>query len=367
MVPRLTPLLIVAVALAAASSLSHPVSAFADTTATVTSTDGVNLRAGPATTYTILAVMPYGATVSVTGEATADNWLPVSYSGTSGYADGEYLSLTGSSAAAAASTPASAPAQAAPASPPASPAAPASANPTPPTGGAFQYATVIPPDGLNLRAGPATTYPAIITVPGGIRVQVVGTATADGWYSVVFSDKLGWVDGKYLNFTPAPGAGAINGGPAATTPPSSPSPSASPSPAASASSTGSSKFAWPVASRRISTLFSAAHPAIDIDEFPSGGNPVSAAADGTVTFAGGNACCSYGLYVIVTHAGGYTTLYAHLSVIEVTQGQTVKQGAELGKSGSTGNSTGAHLHFEIRKDGVAVDPLSLLPGSYNVE
>jgi murein DD-endopeptidase MepM/ murein hydrolase activator NlpD len=215
------------------------------------------------------------------------------------------------------------------------------------------------------------SYPALLTMPGGARVQVVGSPTADGWYSVNYNGTLGWVDGKYLSI----GSGSLNV--AASAPGATPTPRPSSTPAAGGTPTAtttatpspasSSRFIWPVQSRKISTLFSADHPAIDIDEFPSGGNPVSAAAAGTVTFAGGSSCCSYGLYVIVKHSDGYTTLYAHLSSYSVSEGQEVTQGQLLGKSGSTGRSTGAHLHFEVRKDGVAVDPLTLLPGSYTVE
>jgi murein DD-endopeptidase MepM/ murein hydrolase activator NlpD len=114
-------------------------------------------------------------------------------------------------------------------------------------------------------------------------------------------------------------------------------------------------------------VFSATHPGIDIDEFPFGNNPVLAIMAGTVTFVGGEECCSYGLYVIVKHTDGYTSLYAHLSSISVLEGQEVKQGQVLGKSGNTGFSTGVHLHLEIRKDGVAIDPLTLLPGPYVIE
>jgi murein DD-endopeptidase MepM/ murein hydrolase activator NlpD len=162
---------------------------------------------------------------------------------------------------------------------------------------------------------------------------------------------VGWVDGKFLNFA--------SGAPA-------PSPSATPT-ATAGPAQPNARFIWPVESRRISQSFSGRHAGIDIDEFPSGGNPVVATAAGTVTFAGGDACCSYGLHVIVKHADGYSSLYSHLSSIAVSEGQEVKQGGLLGKSGSTGFSTGAHLHFEIRKDGVSVDPLTLLTGPYSLE
>ena len=91
----------------------------------------------------------------------------------------------------------------------------------------------------------------------------------------------------------------------------------------------------------------------------SGGG--SASAGGVVTFAGGNACCSYGLYVVVDHGNGMQTLYAHLSKIGVSVGQVVAQGQYLGTSGSTGYSTGEHLHFEVHVGGSIVNPLAYLP------
>ncbi len=86
-----------------------------------------------------------------------------------------------------------------------------------------------------------------------------------------------------------------------------------------------------------------------------------AVADGTVTFAGGDPCCSYGYYVIVDHHNGFETLYAHFSKIMVTTGQEVTQGEVLGLGGRTGNATGNHLHFEVHLDGAIVDPLKYLP------
>jgi murein DD-endopeptidase MepM/ murein hydrolase activator NlpD len=83
--------------------------------------------------------------------------------------------------------------------------------------------------------------------------------------------------------------------------------------------------------------------------------------DGTVSFAGGNTCCSYGLYVVVDHPNGWQTLYAHMSQIKVTKGQTVKQGQVLGLAGRTGYATGNHLHFELHINGQVVNPLNYLP------
>ncbi len=333
-----------------------PAGAYA-TAATVTSPDGVNLRAGPGTNFPIFIVMPLGAVVTVIGDDLDGNWLPVTYNNLAGFAKGDFLTPIGAGqggpTAALSPTPA-------PAATPAPGVATASMAASPqagsPAAALMQFATVTPPDGLNLRGGPGTNFPVVMTTPGGARVQVVGRANADGWYSVVYNEKMGWVDGKYLLIGPA----------AAPVPTPAPAaPLGPPSPAVAAPS--SAGFIWPVASRRISTLYSASHPGIDIDEFPSGGNPVVAIADGTVTFAGGTTCCSYGLYVIVTHAGGYSSLYSHLSSIGVSDGQVVRQGTAVGKSGSTGFSTGAHLHLEIRKDGGSVNPLPLLGGAYTIE
>lgn len=118
---------------------------------------------------------------------------------------------------------------------------------------------------------------------------------------------------------------------------------------------------WPVRGP-VSSYYGPSHPlGIDIDGYNLGGAPVGAATAGTVIFAGGNPCCSYGLYVVVMSPGGIETLYAHLSSIAVTQGRSVAQGEELGIIGTTGYSTGRHLHFEVIDNGVRENPLDYLP------
>jgi len=122
-----------------------------------------------------------------------------------------------------------------------------------------------------------------------------------------------------------------------------------------------SGFIWPV-SGPISSYYGPNHPlGIDIDLFNGRGSAIAAAAGGVVTFAGGNSCCSYGLYVVVDHGNGMQTLYAHLSKIGVSVGQVVAQGQYLGNSGTTGYSTGEHLHFEVHVGGRIVNPLGYLP------
>jgi murein DD-endopeptidase MepM/ murein hydrolase activator NlpD len=88
------------------------------------------------------------------------------------------------------------------------------------------------------------------------------------------------------------------------------------------------------------------------------GTPVKASMKGTVSSAGQNAV--YGKFVIITHSNGYQTMYGHLSAISVAQGTTVEQGAKIGEVGSTGRSTGPHLHFALFKNSRAVNPLEFL-------
>ena len=96
------------------------------------------------------------------------------------------------------------------------------------------------------------------------------------------------------------------------------------------------------------------HRGIDIS-CPTG-TPVYAGADGIVEIAGWND--SYGYYVVISHGSGYTTLYAHNSLLKVKKGQRVKRGEVISSSGSTGNSSGPHLHLEISINGKLQDPLA---------
>ncbi|MBC1814228.1 M23 family metallopeptidase, partial [Listeria booriae] len=96
------------------------------------------------------------------------------------------------------------------------------------------------------------------------------------------------------------------------------------------------------------------------------GSLVSASQAGTVEFAGfgvrGHGFGGYGNCVLINHHNGYWTLYAHMSILRTSVGQKVKQGQIIGEVGSTGDSTGPHLHMEIRKEkmGSQVDPVSYL-------
>jgi len=121
---------------------------------------------------------------------------------------------------------------------------------------------------------------------------------------------------------------------------------------------GEGNFMWP-SSGRISQGYSWYHRAVDIANKAS---PVIVASQGgTVTVAGWNGG-GYGNYVMIDHGNGYQTLYAHLASgsISVGAGQVVGQGQRLGIMGSTGRSTGIHLHFEIIGPGGKINPLSVL-------
>lgn len=121
------------------------------------------------------------------------------------------------------------------------------------------------------------------------------------------------------------------------------------------SATGS--FAWPLGGV-ITQRFSWYHRAIDIAA--PHGTPIVAADSGKVIVAGWPDNSGYGLRVVLDHENGYTTLYGHMSKLSVVQGQRVKRGDLLGLEGSTGRSTGPHLHFEIRKGGALLSPFDFL-------
>lgn len=118
-------------------------------------------------------------------------------------------------------------------------------------------------------------------------------------------------------------------------------------------------FSWPVQgvlTSRFGPRWGRMHEGIDISA--STGTPIAASGGGTVIVAGPQG--GYGNLVVVDHGGGLSTAYAHQSRIAVSVGQSVGRGSILGYVGSTGNSTGPHLHFEVRVNGGAVDPLGYL-------
>jgi hypothetical protein len=122
---------------------------------------------------------------------------------------------------------------------------------------------------------------------------------------------------------------------------------------------GSGGFIWPTNNHTLSgNDYWSGHLAIDIGLVT--GDSVFAADSGVIMFAGWSTG-GYGYVVAIDHGNGYQTLYAHLSSVNVYCGQSVYQGQVIAAGGSTGNSTGPHLHFEIRYQGGFVNPWYVLP------
>lgn len=120
---------------------------------------------------------------------------------------------------------------------------------------------------------------------------------------------------------------------------------------------------WPTAGTAGSPFGNRTHPIFGttrlhagVDIAGSTGQPIIAAADGTIVSAGRRG--GYGLAVVIDHGGGLATLYAHQSVLAVSSGEFVGQGQKIGEVGSTGFSTGPHLHYEVRVNGAPQNPLN---------
>lgn len=143
----------------------------------------------------------------------------------------------------------------------------------------------------------------------------------------------------------------------------------------SSKNTGGASFRWPTYCRWISSPYGwRMHPTQGVEKFHYGidigagyGETIMAAASGTVIFVtepyegcnkGGS---GYGNYCVIDHGNGYTTLYGHARDLYVYEGQYVNAGDSIGEVGSTGDSSGAHLHFEVRLWGETKDPEDYLP------
>lgn len=128
--------------------------------------------------------------------------------------------------------------------------------------------------------------------------------------------------------------------------------------------TGTGTYSWPLPGYRPGSAYGwRLHPIFNEMRFHAGedvgapsGTPILAADGGTVITANVGWGGGYGNYVVISHGGGRSTLYAHMSSLAVTYGQTVSKGQVIGYVGSTGWSTGPHLHFETRVNGSTTDP-----------
>lgn len=122
-------------------------------------------------------------------------------------------------------------------------------------------------------------------------------------------------------------------------------------------------FDWPVDRARLTRGFmpnANPRPHLGLDLASSRGTPIFASHGGTVIYAG-SGFRGYGRFVIVEFSDRWATFYGHLDRILIQQGQTIKKGQIIGRMGRTGRATGTHLHFELRKDRKALDPIAFLP------
>lgn len=135
--------------------------------------------------------------------------------------------------------------------------------------------------------------------------------------------------------------------------------------ASTSSGDGGSGFTYPVKFKGVASPFgNRFHPVLKRYILHTGVDfvakyvPLRAAKDGTVSFTG--YMNGYGKIIIIKHSGGYETRYAHLSTISTKVGEFVKKGELIGKTGASGRVTGPHLHFEIRKNGVPLNPMKYI-------
>jgi len=121
---------------------------------------------------------------------------------------------------------------------------------------------------------------------------------------------------------------------------------------------GTGSFVWPTVSRSVTGYtYSGIHPAVDIGG--AMGNAIFAADSGVIVYSGWSDF-GYGNLIVIDHGNGFQTAYAHLSTLAVTCGQSVFQGGFIGGMGSTGNSSGPHLHFELMYNGAKLNPLDYI-------
>lgn len=119
-----------------------------------------------------------------------------------------------------------------------------------------------------------------------------------------------------------------------------------------------SRLQWPTVGHKINQYFTWRHTGIDIEA--DTGTPIYAAEGGRVIVSQGGWNGGYGNYIIIDHGNGMQTVYGHASRLYVTAGQTVTRGQTIAGAGTTGRSTGVHLHFEVRINGARLNPFSYL-------
>jgi len=364
--------------------------------AAVSNTGGwpLRIRTNAALDGGVAAAAPEGAVLRVLGgptsDATGNAWYPVDYDGVQGFAGVDYLSTT--TAALSARQPLA--------------TASASTGATAATSDSFgegMRVAVSNTGGWNLRLRSAAGVESAVAgaADEGTVLLVLGGPTTDAqgnaWYDVSYDGVNGFARANYLSPTeaalssrpvtptpapvqavaaatsapaPAPAAQPAVPAPAAqptaapqptATPPPAPNPAPSAASAQAASATGN--FIYPAKGtftqgfgENVAVYGPGGHNGIDIAN--AVGTPVVASDAGTVTFAGWHG--GLGNAVIIDHGNGFRTEYGHASALKVTVGQKVSQGQVIMAMGSTGFSTGSHVHFSVVKNGVYQNPLNYL-------
>ncbi|HLD86400.1 MAG TPA: M23 family metallopeptidase [Patescibacteria group bacterium] len=201
-----------------------------------------------------------------------------------------------------------------------------------------QKLTILPTDGITYRIGRNDTV-AKIAQRYGVAADNILAYNKISSTSLTIGQTIVIPGGR----PPAPPAAAV-----ARTAPISP---------ITTPGSSSTRLLWPTDARRITQYYTWRHGGVDIAG-PSG-TAIYAAEEGIVEVAGWNRG-GYGYYIIIDHGGGLKTLYAHNSKLQVAAGDRVERGQRIANVGSTGRSTGPHLHFEVRLRGGRTNPLNYI-------
>ncbi len=356
--------------------------------AQVSEVDGVNLRADPSTASEALTSLSFGDVVALridvldTVYAEGTRWWPVGADGVEGWISGDYLAPADAEAVSeepAAEEPAAEePAAEEPAAEESVAEAPEAESEAPGTSAeevaafvANAYVQVVTDDGagLNIRADAAPDAERIGSIPESDVVQVMDGPGLDPignpWYLVTDGETTGWVIGDYLVGADQPPAPDGDEAPAPPEPAPDPVDRAGVATGAMmypvkrftfTQGFGCSPYWFEPWSSNIGCNF---HNGIDLAD--DAYTPIMAADGGTVDQVGW--CdCGLGYYVRIDHGNGFRTLYGHMAEYPwASVGEEVAKGDVIGPVGSSGNSTGPHLHFIVNYDGVDQDPLWYLP------
>lgn len=305
-------------------------------TTAYTTTSNLSLKSGTSAGSKVLLTIPKNKEVGFISKK--GSWAQVKYGNTTGWVNAKHI-RSGKPTTAVPKPPTT--------SKPTTPV-----TPKPPTGGQTVLGAYYTIDSLNMRTGGGIQYGIVTTIPKGGKVEHV--ATNGNWYQVRYGTKTGWVNASYLSKSPLvanePDAGvkwlASEGVKRTNTLVSQMNRAGLKDP-----------FLMPVQGRLTSPYGIRSNPTAAGFEFHTGvdyanaiGTPILATADAMVDRVV-NGTTGYGKYIILRHdMKGMTfySLYAHLHKIEVTPGEKVKRGEQIGQLGSTGRSTGPHLHFEIQ-------------------